>query len=160
MYAVSNSWNLYLMKSGTMKLLGKSSIGAVLVAIALAGIAFIAPSAASAATTDDCPSGSACWWDDALYKTNGYGTHYASFTMYSGDFSAHEYSHTAIRADYSASSVWNSGKSNSVLFYKGTGMSGAHFTITKGHGDGNLANSAGPTGFNDNINSGCFSYYC
>jgi len=130
--------------------------------IALAtGIAML-PSVASAAPSY-CDSGYACYWKDAAYKSDGYGSHVVAFQWYIGTFYSHYYDdYTIYHSDNTATSLWNNGNTFGTYWYDGSSFTGPSFYVPRARGDSYLGDSGitAPGGHNDKLSSACFTPYC
>lgn len=134
--------------------------GAAVVALALgAGATVSTP--ASAAIGDYCASGYACIWGDTDYRTDSRADWEVRFQYEIFNYGSYYYMPFFYAHD-NATSVYNNGNLQSATFFKDINQAGPNFTLAKKTGDWNLSDSSGsaPGGFQDELDSGCFSGRC
>lgn len=123
--------------------------------------ATVGVTAVASAAPAGCASGYACFWEDHSYLTDGSPYNEVRFYMYYTDFNYLNYT-TNKDAHDNVSSLYNNGNSQSIYVYKNENFGGQAFGLSKKVGDNDLSNSSGgaPGGFNDSIDSGCFTGWC
>lgn len=129
--------------------------------LALATASALGVSAVATAAPTGCASGNLCMWRDSGYETAGVQTHEMWFSLKYSDFRTRYYTGTQSAHD-NGSSIYNNGNFYSVYMYVNTNYGGASFILAKGTGDGNLGSGTSPVpgGFNDELDSGCFTSQC
>jgi len=132
---------------------GATAVLAIAVAALAGGVAYAAPVG--------CATGNLCLWEDAGYETNGVQTDEAWFSTKYSDFRYREYK-PGMNAHNNASSIFNNGTIYGVYMYTNVNYGGSSFYLPKNTGDGNLSTGTSPVplGFNDELDSGCFTSYC
>lgn len=131
-------------------------------AVGALGLGFLlVPIAANAAPS--CPSGYACYWEDAAYKSDGSTTDRVQFQWYIGTFYSHYYDdYTIYHSDNTATSLWNNGRIYGTRWYDGSSFAGLSFYVPINRGDSYLGDNGvtAPGGHNDKLSSACFTPYC
>lgn len=133
----------------------KRAIGVV--GIGLVASVAVAPGAMAGQA--GCASGYACFWEDSNYKTDGSAYNEVRFFLKYTDFS-YLYYYGSKNAHDNVSSLYNNGNSETITVYKDTNLGGQAFSVSVQSYDGDLSNAYGYQGFNDEIDSGCFSSQC
>jgi hypothetical protein len=133
-------------------------LGAVAIALAVAGTIAL-PAAAQAAGPTGCTTlGYTCMWMDGDYKTASSSGNSVKWQQYIPNFGTWNYGSSTYNAANSASSLYNNGNTETVYLYDNTSKSGFAFSRGVQQFSTNFAGAFG-VGHNDNLESGYFASF-
>ncbi len=127
--------------------------GAAAIALATTAALGVAP-AASAFQGDSCPSSFLCIWKDGNWYTDQMPNSYVKFQRYIPCYCDWNYERTSINSNDTATSIRNSGVSETAYMYRDSNKGYQLFSIPKGNVNGALWGSQG-----DSISSGYYASY-